>query len=148
MIPLAPYLRLRNAAAAIDSYVAAFGADEVLRLTGPDGRVGHAELSLGGATLMLADEHPELGLVGPQTLGGSSVALRLRVADVDATWARAVAAGATGQAAPADQFYGERSARLRDAWGHEWLLAQVLETLSPDELQRRFAQLCGYSAPA
>ena len=136
-----PYLCVRGAAKAIDFYVQAFGAREKFRLTEPSGRVGHAELELGGATLMLADEFPEYGIVGPETIGGSSVTIHLHVDDADAVIASAVAAGAQVQMAPQDQFYGERSGRIRDPFGHSWNIGHSIETVTPDEMQRRYTEL-------
>ena len=136
-----PYLCVRGAAKAIDFYVQAFGAREKFRLTEPSGRVGHAELAFGGATLMLADEFPEYGIVGPETIGGSSVTIHLHVDDADAVIASAVAAGAQVQMAPQDQFYGERSGRIRDPFGHSWNIGHSIETVTPDEMQRRYTEL-------
>jgi uncharacterized glyoxalase superfamily protein PhnB len=136
-----PYLCVRGAAKAIDFYVQAFGAREKFRLTEPSGRVGHAELELGGATLMLADEFPEHGIVGPETIGGTSVTIHLHVDDADAVIASAVAAGAQVQMAPQDQFYGERSGRIRDPFGHSWNIGHSIEAVTPDEMQRRYTEL-------
>ncbi len=131
------YLCAHDAAAAIDFYRAAFGAVETLRMTADDGRVGHAEVTIGGNTVMLSDEHPELGILSPQTLGGTPVTLYLHVEDVDAVYARAIAAGATGERDPADQFHGNRNATLRDPSGHRWMLSQPVESLSAEELAGR-----------
>ena len=131
------YLCAHDAAAAIDFYRVAFGAVETLRMTADDGRVGHAEVTIGGNTVMLSDEHPELGILSPQTLGGTPVTLYLHVEDVDAVYARAIAAGATGEREPADQFHGNRNATLRDPSGHRWMLSQPVETLSAEELAGR-----------
>jgi uncharacterized glyoxalase superfamily protein PhnB len=136
-----PYLCVRGAAKAIEFYVQAFGAREKFRLTEPSGRVGHAELELGGATLMLADEFPEHGIVGPETIGGTSVTIHLHVDDADAVIASAVAAGAQVQMAPQDQFYGERSGRIRDPFGHSWNIGHSIEAVTPDEMQRRYTEL-------
>jgi uncharacterized glyoxalase superfamily protein PhnB len=138
-----PYLRVRNAAAAIAFYKEAFGALEVLRLTepGPAGRIGHAELMFGGAKVMVSEEYPEAGILGPQSVGGTSVALHLHVDDCDALIAQAVAAGAQIIREPRDQFYGERSGTVRDPFGHEWILGHELERLSPEEMQRRYDAL-------
>ena len=133
-----PYLRVHSAADAIDFYKRAFGAAELLRLTAPDGRIGHAEIKLGPASIMLSDEYPEAGINGPRTLGGTSCAIHLHVADVDAAFAQAVSAGATVVRPLKDQFYGERTATVRDPFGHEWLLGGHLETVSPEEMQRRY----------
>jgi PhnB protein len=134
-----PYLCVRGAAAAIDFYTRVFGARETLRMSGPDGRVGHAQLQLGPATLMLADEHPECGIRSPLAFGGTGTTLHLHVVDVDALAAQAVAAGATLLMEPADQPHGERQCRLRDPFGHEWLLGHPIESVSPEEMQRRYA---------
>src|SRR5262245_10473404 len=104
-----PYLRMRRAAEAITFYQSACGATEQIRLTEPNGRVGHAEIRIGPATIMLADEFPEFGIVGPETLGGTSCSIHLHVDDVDALIRQAVEAGATVVREPQDQFYGERS---------------------------------------
>lgn len=134
---LTPYLAVHDGAAAVAFYAEAFGAVEESRFTGPDGRIGHAELAIGSLRLFLADEYPEVGAVSPRTLGGSPVALHLEVADVDAVHARAVAAGATSERPPADQPYGARQGSIVDPFGHRWLLSQPSETLSPADLDRR-----------
>jgi PhnB protein len=133
-----PYLIVSRAAEAIAFYERAFGARELVRLAMPDGRIGHAELRLGGATIMLADEYPELGYVSPQRLGGSPVSLYLRVGDVDATHARALAAGARERLAPTDQFDGDRRGTLVDPFGHVLSVATRKEEVPHDELIRRF----------
>lgn len=135
------YLRVRGAAQAIEFYKAAFDAEEVLRLSEPGGRIGHAEIKIGSTVLMLADEHAEYGIVGPQSLGGTSVAIHLHVDDVDALMEKAKAAGATVVRELQNQFYGERSGSIRDPFGHEWLLGQSIETVSPEEMQRRYDAL-------
>ena len=133
-----PYLCARGAAEAIAFYVRAFGAIETMRLAEPGGKIGHAEFRIGDATVMLADEYPEHGAVSPATLGGTAVSIHLYVDDVDALVARASAAGATVERAPADQFYGDRAATLLDPFGHRWLLATRKEVVAPEEVQRRF----------
>jgi uncharacterized glyoxalase superfamily protein PhnB len=137
-----PYLRVKNAAAAIEFYIQAFGAQEIFRLVEPNGRIGHAELSIGNATLMLSDEYPEHGLLGPQSLGGVGSSIHLHVANADAAMARAIAAGATVVHELMDQFYGERSCTIRDPFGHEWSLGHEIEKVSREEIQRRFTALC------
>ena len=132
------YLRLRDAAAAIDFYARAFGAREKFRLTEPGGRIGHAELELGGTTIMLSDEYPESGIRGPASIGGTSFTIHLHVDDADALIARAVAAGATIVRPASDQFYGERSGTLRDPFGHEWNIGHEIEKVTPEEMQRRY----------
>ena len=138
---ITPYLSVTSAARAIEFYREAFGAVETLRMTADDGRVGHAEITIGGANVMLADEHPEIGFLSPETLGGAGMTLQLPVDDVDATYDRAVAAGATGVRPPDDQFYGERGGRLRDPFGHQWMLSQVIEDVSQEEMERRAQEL-------
>ncbi|MFO0612376.1 MAG: helix-turn-helix domain-containing protein [Polyangiaceae bacterium] len=137
------YLRVNDARAAIDFYREAFGATEKFRLTEPGGRVGHAELDFGGTTIMLSDEFPEAGILGPVTLGGTSFSVHLHVDDADAAVARAVAAGATVVRPLRDQFYGERSGAVRDPFGHDWLIGHELEKVTPDEMQRRYELLVG-----
>ncbi|MGH8479524.1 MAG: VOC family protein [Gammaproteobacteria bacterium] len=136
-----PYLRVKNAAAAIEFYTQAFGARELFRLTEPGGRIGHAEVSLGGITLMLADEYPEYGILGPQSIGGTGMSIHLHVTNADVVAERAVAAGATVLRPLADQFYGERSGTVLDPFGHEWMLGHEIEKVSPEEMQRRFAAM-------
>lgn len=136
-----PYLRVHGAAEAIDFYARAFDAREQFRLTEPSGRIGHAEIKIGPATIMLADEAPEHGIRGPRALGGTTVSIHLHVADVDAAFTQAVAAGASVVRPLKDQFYGERSGTVRDPFGHEWLLGGHLETLTPQEMQRRYTAL-------
>ena len=133
-----PYLCVRDAAAALDFYHRIFGAEEVLRLTESNGRIAHAELRLGPCLVMLADEHPEYGILSPIALGGTGTTLHLHVDDVDTLTARAREAGATVLREPADQGHGERQSRLRDPFGHEWLLGHELEALTSDEIRRRF----------
>lgn len=135
------YLRVKGAAKAIEFYASAFGATEIFRLVEPDGRIGHAELRLGPSVLMLSEQYPEYSLFAPQgdTVLGASI--HLHVDDCDALAARAVAAGATMEMAPTDQFYGERSCRVRDPFGHQWLLGHEIEKLTPEEMQRRYTEL-------
>jgi PhnB protein len=141
---LFPYIRLRNAAEAIGFYARAFGAKESFRLVEPGtGRVGHAELDFGGTTLMLSDEYPELGILGPEAVGGTTLTLHLHVDDADAMIEAAVAAGATLVRAPADHFYGERSGTVRDPFGHEWNIGHELEKLTPAQMQARYEALFG-----
>jgi PhnB protein len=133
-----PYLRIRGAAEAIEFYKRAFGAEELFRLAEPGGRIGHAELKIGTYTLMLSDEYPEMGIRGPQSLGGTSFAMHLHVDDADAFVRQAVAAGGTVVRELADHFYGERSGSVRDPFGHEWLIGHHIENVSPEEMQRRY----------
>jgi uncharacterized glyoxalase superfamily protein PhnB len=135
------YLTVHDGQAAIDFYRQAFGASEIMRLTEPGtGRIGHAELQFGPRVLMLASEFPEYGIVGP--VGGSSgVRLHLHVDNADAVIDRALSAGAELVMAPQDQFYGERGGRIRDPFGHEWLIGHEIEKLTPEEMQRRYDAL-------
>jgi PhnB protein len=134
-----PYLIVHDGAGAIAFYRQAFGATERVRMTRPDGRVGHAELQLGDSVVMLADEHPEIGARSPQALGGSPVTISLYVPDVDATVARAVAAGARLVRPVADQFYGDRAGGVVDPFGHAWHVATHIEDVPPEEMKRRMA---------
>jgi uncharacterized glyoxalase superfamily protein PhnB len=135
------YLRVHDAAAAIDFYQRAFGAQEMFRLTEPSGRIGHAELRIGPAMVMLSDEYPEYQFHGPRTLGGTTFSIHLHVDDADQLMARAVSAGATMLRPLKDQFYGERSGSVRDPFGHEWLLGHEIEKVSPEEMQRRYSAM-------
>jgi len=135
------YLRVHDAARAIEFYKLAFDAEELFRLTEPSGRIGHAELRIGPATLMLADESPEAGMRGPVPLARASSLIHLHVGDVDDAFAQAIRAGATVIRPLEDQFYGERSGTLRDPFGHEWLLGSHIETVTPDEMQRRYTAI-------
>lgn len=140
-VSLTPYLCCKGAAAAIDFYVQAFDAVEVTRLEEPGGRIGHAELTIGGVPFDLADEYPEYGVISPETLGGTPFTLTLEVADADAVFARAVAAGATVQRELSDQFYGFRAGQVLDPFGYRWSIRTKLEDLSAEELERRFQEL-------
>ena len=135
------YLRVGNAAQAIEFYTTAFGAREKYRLTEPGGRIGHAELDFDGATLMLSDEYPEYGIKGPATVGGTTMSIHLHVDDADEIIRRAVAAGAEVVREPQDQFYGERSGTVRDPFGHEWNIGHHIEDVTPEEMQRRYDRM-------
>jgi PhnB protein len=134
---LSPYLAVDDAHTAIAFYCDVLGAVERVRLSGLDGKIGHAELEFGSSLLMLADEFPEAGNQSPKTLGGTAVTLSLYVRDVDEVQARALAAGATELRAPADQFYGDRTAGFEDPFGHRWFIASRIEDVSAEEMQRR-----------
>lgn len=136
-----PYLRVKRAADAIDFYKKAFGAEELFRLTEPSGRIGHAELKIGGTVLMLSEEYPEYGIVGPETLGGTTFAIHLHVENADEWIARAVSTGAVVVRPASDAFYGERSGTVRDPFGHEWLLGHQIEEVTPEEMQRRYTEM-------
>jgi PhnB protein len=132
-----PYLIVKDAARAIEYYKKAFGATELMRFVIPGDKVGHAEIKIGDSTIMLADEFPEMGARGPESLGGSPVGILLYVADVDARFNQAVAAGATVERPLADQFYGDRSGTLKDPFGHKWTIATHKEDVPPEEMRRR-----------
>ena len=142
------YLCVRDAAGAIDFYARAFGAVESFRLVEPSGHVGHCEVRLGPATLMLAEEFPEYGFTAPPPEGLAGVKLHLHVTDADAIARQAVAAGATLLSEPTDQFYGERSCKLRDPFGHTWLIGHSIESVSTEEMQRRYTAMFVAGAPA
>jgi PhnB protein len=135
-----PYLAVDDAAGAIAFYKKAFGAAEVMRMPAPGGKVGHAEIEIGGSRIMLADEYPDMGFRSPRAYGGSPVGLHLYVADVDAVARQAVAAGARELRPVKDQFYGDRTGSFEDPFGHVWHIATRKEDLSADELKRRAAQ--------
>jgi PhnB protein len=134
------YLSVNGASKAIAFYEAAFGAKEKYRLVEPSGRVGHAEIDFGGTTVMLADEYPEYGFVGPEKLSATSAMIHLHVDDCDAMIKRAVEAGAKLEREPKDQFYGERSGTIVDPFGHRWNIGHHVEHVSPEEMQRRYTE--------
>jgi PhnB protein len=131
-----PYLVVAGAADAIDFYRRAFGAQEKFRLPMGD-KVGHAELTIGDSIVMLADEWPDMGIVGPATRGGTTVSLMIYVDDVDSAFERAIDAGAQSERAVRDEFYGDRSGTLVDPFGHRWTLATHIEDVSVEEMIRR-----------
>ena len=138
-----PYLIVKGAADAIEFYKAAFGATELMRLDMPGGIVCHAEIKIGDSVIMLGDENPKWGAVGPQTIGGTPVGLCLYFPDVDAKFAAAVAGGAKVERPVQDQFYGDRSGTVVDPFGHKWTIATHVEDVSPEEMQARMAQMGG-----
>lgn len=134
------YLIVRDASRALAFYQEAFGAEVVMRMDGPGGKVMHSELALADGRYMLADEFPEMGFRGPESLGGAGVSLLFYVEDVDAVFSRAIAAGATQVRPVANQFYGDRTGTLRDPFGHVWTIATHVEDVPHDELDRRAAE--------
>ena len=134
-----PYLIVNGAANALNFYKRAFDAEELMRVADPSGKVGHAEIKIGNSPIMLADEFPEMGYRGPQSLGGSPVSILLYVEDVDAQFNRAVAAGAKVRKPVADQFYGDRSGTLEDPFGHIWTIATHKVDLTFEEIRKRAA---------
>jgi PhnB protein len=135
-----PYLYVDDGAAAIEFYGKVLGTKERMRMGGPDGKVGHAELELGDSVIMLADEFPDMGARSPKTIGGSPVTISLYLADVDGVFKKALDAGATELRPPTDQFYGDRTAQFEDPWGHRWNIGTHVEDVPPDEMEKRAAQ--------
>jgi len=138
-----PYLCVNGAASAIDFYKQAFGAMETMRITDPSGKIGHAEIKIGEAPIMLADEFPDMGFRSPQAFGGSPVTIHLYVADVDTLFSQAVAAGAKAVEPVEDKFYGDRAGKLEDPFGHVWYIATHKEDVAPEEVQKRAAAMYG-----
>jgi PhnB protein len=135
---MSPALVVNDGTAAIEFYKKAFGAEERYRLIDPEtGKIGHAEITIKGALVMLGDEYADT-TKSPTTLGGTSVAFGLMSTDAQADFERAVGAGAEVVRSLQDQFYGHRSGRVRDPFGHEWIISQETEKLSPQEMQRRW----------
>ena len=134
-----PHLVCRGAAEAIAFYVRAFGAEETMRLPGPDGRVVHAGLVVNGSLVMLGEEAPEMGALSPAALGGSPVTIHLDVDDADAWVARAEAAGAAVEVPVADMFWGDRYGVVRDPFGHRWSIGHPVRTMTADEIERAMA---------
>ena len=132
-----PYLIVRGASDAIDFYTRAFGASEIMRFAAPDGKIGHAELQIGGSRVMLADEHPDRGYRSPQSWGGSGTGIMLYLEDVDEVFNRALKAGAKALQPVKDQFYGDRSGTLLDPFGHWWTVATHVEDVPQEEMERR-----------
>jgi uncharacterized glyoxalase superfamily protein PhnB len=131
-------LTVRNGAGAIEFYKTAFGAEEIMRVPGPDGKsLMHAEIQVGNSRIMLGDESPAMGCLAPVTLGGPGGSLYVYVPDVDAAFKRAVAAGAKALMPVTDMFYGDRFGQVEDPSGHRWGLATHVEDLSPEEMARR-----------
>jgi PhnB protein len=140
-----PYLIVRGVAKAIDFYRKAFGAEEVMQMPGPGGKISHAEIKIGDSMVMMADENPEWGSNSPQALNGTPVGIFLYVPNVDATYKQAVDAGATPTMPPSDMFWGDRYGKLKDPFGHEWSLGTHIEDVPPAEMGKRqeefFAQM-------
>jgi PhnB protein len=135
-----PYLIVHDGAAAIAFYESVLGATERLRMAGPDGKVGHAELAVGDSVIMLADEHPEIGARGPKSVGGTPVSLHVYVEDVDSVFERAIDAGAKAVRPVEDRFYGDRSGGFEDPFGHRWDVATHVEDVSAEEMDKRAAK--------
>jgi PhnB protein len=135
---LTPHLIAKDAARAIDFYVRAFGAHERFRLAEPSGKVGHAELQIGDSVFMIADEYPDFGCLGPSSVGGCPVKFLIYVTDAGAAMKKAVAAGATEVRKVKDEGYGDLTGTVTDPFGFSWSLAQRIEEVSPEVMQKRF----------
>jgi PhnB protein len=135
-----PYLIIKGAADALEFYKKAFGATELFRME-HQGKIGHAEIKIGDSPIMLADEQPEMGYVGPKTLGGTPVSLMIYVEDVDTIYTQAIKSGGEEVKALQDQFYGDRSGTLKDPFGHIWTVATHKEDVSPEEIDKRVAAM-------
>ncbi|HEY7439354.1 MAG TPA: VOC family protein [Acidimicrobiia bacterium] len=138
---ITPYLVVDGASEAIEFYKSVFGFTERMRMPGTEGRVGHAELALGDAMLMLADEYPEMGIRSARSIGGSPVSIVLYVERVDDVVAAALAAGAKEVRPVEDKFYGDRAGQIEDPWGHVWDVMTHIEDVSPEEMGRRMAAM-------
>jgi PhnB protein len=132
-----PTLTVDDGARALEFYTKALGAKERMRSLGPGGKIMHAEFEVGDSAIMLSDEMPGMGSRSPKSLGGTAGGLWLYVPDTDAVYQRAIAAGATSVSAPMDMFWGDRHARIRDPFGHEWSIATHTEDLTPEEMDQR-----------
>jgi PhnB protein len=135
------YLGIKGAVEAIEFYKRAFGAKEVVRMPGPNGTVGHAELRFGDSLVMLADESPDMGFLGPHSRGGTTIQLHLYVRDVDATVQKALAAGGKLTRPIENKFYGDRAGTLEDPYGHVWYIATHKEDVPPKEMKRRMDEM-------
>jgi PhnB protein len=132
-----PYLTLDNCTSALDFYKKAFGAQEIMRMEAPNGKIGHAEIKIGDSFIMLADEMPGAGNHSPKSLNGTTAGIFLYVTDVDAAFQQAVNAGATSDMPPTDMFWGDRFGKLTDPFGHSWSMATHKEDVAPQEMQKR-----------
>jgi PhnB protein len=137
---LTPYLIVTDAAAAIAFYQQVFGAKLRMKLDGPDGKIGHAELEIGNSLIMLADEHPEMGARAPKSFGGTPVSLHVYVDDADGAFERAIEAGAESRSPVEDKFYGDRMGSFEDPFGHHWHVATHVEDVPPEEMDKRAAE--------
>lgn len=130
-----PSIAVHDAAAALAFYAKAFGAEEIMRMPLPDGRIMHAEIRVGSSAIMLADEIPQMGTKGPKAFGGSPVTFYVYVSNVEAAFKRAVNAGAKELMAITDMFWGDRAGQLEDPFGYRWMIAQRVKDLTPQEMK-------------
>jgi PhnB protein len=140
-----PYLSVDGASRAIDFYTKVFDAKERVRMDGPDGKIGHAELQIGDSVVMLADAFPEMGGQSPKSLGGTPVTVMVYVEDADAVFNRAINAGAKSDRPVENQFYGDRAGQFEDPFGHKWFVATHVEDVPPEEMAKRAAAAMGGS---
>jgi len=140
---ISPYICVDDAESAIAFYAKVFDARERMRIPAPGGKIGHAEITIGDGLVMLSDEYPDMGVLGPKSVGGTPVTLSVYVEDVDAVFARALAAGAEALRPVEDQFYGDRSGQFVDPFGHRWSVASHIEEVSPEEMSERAAKMMG-----
>jgi len=138
---ITPHIVCANAAAAIDFYKTAFGAEEVMRLEAPDGTFMHGSLRIGNGYVMLAEENPKWGSLGPKTLNGTPVTIHLSIDDVDGVFNRAVAAGAEIKMSPADMFWGDRYGVVKDPFGHTWSIATHVRDMTLDEIKAEMMKM-------
>jgi PhnB protein len=138
-----PYLYIDGAQAAIDFYTSVLDAGVRMTMPGPDGRIGHAEITIGDSVIMLADQFPDMGVRGPKLVGGSPVTVHVYVEDVDATFDKALKAGATTLRPVEDKFYGDRGGEFEDPFGHRWSIASHVEDVTPEEMTARMGQMPG-----
>jgi PhnB protein len=141
-----PYLYVRGAAGAIDFYKKVFGAAEIMRMPGSNGKIMHAEIRIGDSIVMLADENPQTGIMSPQTVGGYSMGMHVYVENVDAVIQKAVESGAKPLRPIKNQFYGDRSGSLLDPFGHMWSVATHVEDVSPEEMRKRMTAAMSQAA--
>ena len=134
-----PYLYIDGASAAIDFYCAVLGAKERMRMPGPDGKIGHAELELGDSMIMLADQNRDMDILSPRAIGGTPIAMHVYVEDADSVFEQAIQAGAKALRPIEDQFYGDRSGQFEDPFGHRWNVATHVEDVPPGEMEKRAA---------
>ena len=143
---ITPYLFVRSAASAVDFYKNIFGATEIMRMPGSNGKIMHAELRIGDSIVMLADENPQTGMMSPQTVGGFSMGMHLYVENVDQVIQKAVESGAKLLRPIKNQFYGDRSGTVLDPFGHMWSVATHVEDVSPEEMRKRMTAAMGQAA--
>ena len=136
-----PYLIIGGASAAVEFYKLAFDAQEIMRLPGPDGKIGHCEIKIGDSVIMLADESLQMGAKSPKTIGGTPITIMIYVPDVDAVVEKSVKAGAVLTRPIEDKFYGDRAGGITDPFGHQWYVATHVKDVTPEEMEKAAAAL-------